>query len=313
MKKIIVKFILFCILLTTVYYFALWQVSKGQVDFFYPKFTYHAKSLILGISRGHFGISPSVIEQNFGQDEIGYPILNFAFVLDYSRYGPVYYNAIQKKLYPETKNGLFLLEVNPISISIYKSQADSVGSIQQSDEYLSKIDNFNQNPNLEYIRKMYYASLYKGFKRSRIIDTLKYYHADGWLEFKKKSEYYEISSEQTSEWKQMKLEEANKLKNYSKPSTVRVEYLEKTISYLSNFGQVYLIRAPISHEFLELEQSIWPDFNDRIEKIAINHNTVYFDYSEDGEQYDYYDGSHLFGYSAKAFTQKICDDIKALN
>lgn len=313
MKKLIVKFILFCILLSTVYLFALWQVAQGQVDFFYTKFTYQARSLILGISRANHGISPSVIEQNFGKNEIEYPILNFAFVLDYSKYGPIYLNAVQKKLHPETKNGLFILEVDPASLSIFKSQKDTITTIKGNDAYLSEIKHFNRNPNLEYIRKMYYASLYMGFDRSRIIDTLKYIHPDGWVEFRKKGEHYEVTPENILEWERLTLEEANDLKGYTKPSKIRVKYLEKTISYLNDFGKVYLIRAPVSQEFLEIEQVIWPDFNDQIKEIARSHGVAYFDYSEDAGQYELYDGSHLFGHSAKDFTQKICDDIKALD
>jgi len=136
-RKLIVKFLLFSVILTSVYFFALWQVAQGQVDYFYPKFTHQAGSMIIGISRANDGISPAVIEQNFGENEIDYPVLNFAFANQISDYGPVYLNAIQKKLQPETKNGLFILGVNPGSLSILKSKPDSVSSISGGHSLLS--------------------------------------------------------------------------------------------------------------------------------------------------------------------------------
>ncbi|GAB1452067.1 hypothetical protein MASR2M47_21230 [Draconibacterium sp.] len=311
LRKLILKFILFSLLLASVYFFAVWQVAQGQVDYFYSKFTHQASSLIIGISRSNDGISPSVIEQNFGNNEIDYPVLNFAFAHQTSDYGPVYLHAIQKKLRPETKNGLFILEVNPGSLSIPQSQPDSISTIQADQSFLSKINHFNQHPNFEYIRKMYNESLYKGFQKSRRIDKIRYSHADGWQEVLMKYEDYEVSNEEVLEWKGMKLEEAIKMKDQFKASKARMLYLEKTINYLKDFGEVYLVRVPISRELAEIEQSFWPEFNNLIDEIACKSKVGYFDYSMKGELYSTYDGSHLFGAGAKAFTQQLCNDIKS--
>lgn len=309
-KNLILKFIVFSFLLTTAYFFALWQVAQGQVDYFYPKFTHQAHSLIVGGSRSGDGICPSIIEQNFGENEFDYPILNFSFAHEISDYGPVYLNAIQKKLIPETKNGLYIVEVNPASLTIYKSKPDSISTILEDHTILSTINHFNQQPNFEYIRKNYTHSLYKGFQKSRRIEKYRYTHADGWQEIMQKNELYEVTKEEALKWKNKKLQETILMKEYYKPSETRMQYLEKTINYLKKFGQVYIVRVPISSEFLEIEKSFWPDFNVQIEEIANRNRVIYFDYSSDGELYSSYDGSHLFGSSAKAFTQKLCDDIK---
>lgn len=311
-RNLIIKFTVFSVILTGVYFFALWQLAQGQVDYFYAKFTNQASSMIIGISRANDGIAPNVIEQNFGKNEIDYPILNFAFTNQISDYGPVYLNAIKKKMLPQTKNGLFILEINPGSLSILKSQPDTESTLEKDQSFLSDLRHFNHHPNFEYIRKMYSHSLYKGFKKSRRIDVMRYCHPDGWQEVMEKNEFYEVSEDEISEWTEMKLHEINSTKDYYKPSLARIKYLEETIKYLKNFGKVYLVRFPISSDHLEIEQSSWPEFNSQIEETARKNQVAYLDYSKYGTQYPTYDGSHLFGHSAKAFTQKLCDDIKLL-
>lgn len=312
-KKLILKFILFCIVFAAVFYFALWQVTQGQVDYFYSKFTHQAGSMIIGISRANDGLVPSVIEQNFDENKIDHPVLNFAFANQISDFGPIYLNAIKKKLKPETKNGLFILEVNPGSLSILKIQTDTLSTIEEDQSFLATLNRYNQHPNFEYIRKFYNHSLYKGFQKSRRIDLIRYSHPDGWQEVLTENGSYVVSKEEVLKWKGMNIEETMKMKEHYKPSKVRILYLEKTINYLNDFGQVYLVRVPISKEFFEIEQSFWPEFNTVIEEIANKNEVIYFDYSNAEETYNFYDGSHLFGNGAKKFTQQLCNDIKSLN
>lgn len=311
-RNLIIKFTVFSVILTGLYFFALWQLAQGQVDYFYAKFTHKAGSMIIGISRANDGIAPNVIEQNFEKNEIDYPILNFAFTNQISDYGPVYLNAIKKKILPQTKNGIFILEINPGSLSILKSQPDTESSLEKDQTFLSDLRHFNQHPNFEYIRKMYSHSLYKGFKKTRRIDAMRYCHPDGWQEVMEKNEFYEVSKDEITEWTEMKLNEINSTKDYYKPSLARIQYLAETIKYLKNFGKVYLVRFPISSDHWEVEQSSWPEFNSIIAETARKNQVTYLDYSNYGTQYPTYDGSHLFGNSAKAFTQKLCDDIKLL-
>lgn len=312
LRNLIIKFIVFSVIIAGVYFFAIWQLAQGQVDYFYSKFTHQAGSMVIGISRANDGIVPSVVEQNFGNDKIDYPVLNFAFTNQISDFGPVYLNAIKKKILPGTKNGLFIIEINPGSLSILKSQPDTESTILKDQSFLTKLRSFNKHPNFEYIREMYSHSLYKGFKKNRRIDVMRYCHADGWQEVMQKNEYYEVSDEEIAEWTEGKLNEFSKTKDLFKPSSARFKYLEETIRYLQGFGQVYLVRLPICSEFHENEQSAWPEFNSQIEEIAGKNQVNYLDYSMMGAQYLTYDGSHLFGHSAKAFTQKLCDDIKLL-
>lgn len=311
MRILASKFILFGIVMAAAYYFAQWQLVQGQVDYFYPKFTHQASSMIIGISRANDGITPSIIERNFGNQEISYPVLNFAFAHQISDYGPAYLDAIQKKLDPSTREGLFILEVNPASLSIRVHESDVSSEIEDDQSFITTIKRFNRHPNFEYVRKMYNHPLYKGFKKSRRIDMIRYTHDDGWQEVTKQFESYVVSEEEVRHWKDLKLEEfTTKIKHF-KPSVARLEYLERTIDYLNDKGQVFLVRIPISSELLQIEKRYWQDFNSQIGELASRHQIHYFDYSGDGENYDTYDGSHLFASSARKFTQRLCNDIKS--
>ncbi len=310
-KKLIIKFVLFSLIMVSTYYFAMWMLSQGQIDYFYYKFTYPTKSMIIGGSRAGDGISPEVMKQNFSKDEIDFPLLNFAFAHQISDMGPVYFNAIEQKLDKNTRNGLFIVEVNPASFSILKAMSDDTTALKDEETILSDMNHFNSNPNFEYIRKNYTHPLYKCFEKNRKIDIIRYSHQDGWQEVMKKSDTYEVSNDEISKWKKGKLEESDKMQKYFTPSKARMLYLEKVIRFFKKYGQVYLVRVPMSKEFYGREESYWPDFTSLIKDIAAKHKVPYLDYSLEGDQYETYDGSHLFGPSAKVFTQKLCDDIKA--
>ena len=93
-------------------------VLKGGVDAFYGRFTSPpAGSLVLGTSRAAQGIRPAVLTARLGGQFEG-PVLNYAFTLTHSPYGPAYLRSIQRKLRPETKNGLFIVAVDPWSLSL---------------------------------------------------------------------------------------------------------------------------------------------------------------------------------------------------
>ena len=80
-------------------------VLKGQVDAFYGRFASPpAGSLVLGTSRAAQGIRPAVLSAQLGSRFEG-PLLNYAFTLTHSPYGPAYVRSIQRKLRPEVKNG----------------------------------------------------------------------------------------------------------------------------------------------------------------------------------------------------------------
>ena len=93
-------------------------VLRGGVDAFYGRFASPpAGSLVLGTSRAAQGIQPAVLAARLGGRFDG-PLLNYAFTLTHSPYGPAYLASIRRKLRPEVRNGLLILAVDPWSLSL---------------------------------------------------------------------------------------------------------------------------------------------------------------------------------------------------
>src|SRR5699024_3885965 len=99
------------------------------------------------------------------------------------------------------------------------------------------------------------------------------------------------------------------MKNFTY-STLRFEYLIKTIMFLQKHGKVYLIRLPISEEVLKIENEFMPDFNENINEL-IELTEGYFDMTPHNEQFVYNDGNHIYKESGKIVYKEIIDWIKS--
>ena len=305
-KSLILKITLLASLLVICYVGFVYNISQTYVDRSYSKFTHKAGNLILGISRAHDGISPKIIEQEFN-NSIQKPVLNFAIEKTQTSYGAVYLNAIKHKIDSTSNNGLFILSVSPGSFLISKGMKDSANIDLDKNTLLAKMTHFNSQPNYEYIRKCYDGSLYRGLLKPQkmYVDI----HPDGWLEFKSKK----IDKEKLAVKRKLWMEQTNnsyqQILKHQKKSEYRMQMLEETISYLKNYGTVVVTRIPIDPDFLILENNFWTDFNQRMNIITDRQNVPYLDFSKTGNLYKTYDGSHLYGDSAKRFTKTLCDSI----
>ncbi|RZK48424.1 MAG: hypothetical protein EOO59_16825, partial [Hymenobacter sp.] len=95
-------------------------LRRGYVDAFYARFASPpAGSLVLGTSRAAQAILPSALAARLGRHYDG-PWLNYAFTLAESPYGPGYLSSIRRKLAAGTTQGLFILAVDPWSLSLPK-------------------------------------------------------------------------------------------------------------------------------------------------------------------------------------------------
>jgi hypothetical protein len=305
-KRFIGKIMLLAALLAGTYFLAQWKLSRKYVDPYYAKLTYPAGSMILGVSRAHDGIAPFIIEKELATQTIATPVLNFAFELSQSPYGPVYLNAIKQKVIPEGKNGLFILSVSPGSLTIPLHLPDSVEFVLDQPSMLAQVKRMNSQPNFEYIRKYYGESLYKGFIRYAPYN-IRREHKDGWTEVFLKTKNLDIHQYQIDEWTQQTLDAYRNLKY--KPSQVRLSSLNEIIKFLKPFGHVFIVRMPIDAEVLELENKFWPRFDEQIENIAQTHSIPFLNYSPQAGHYKTYDGSHMVSASAQEFTATLCHDI----
>lgn len=317
MKKFISKLFIFLILILVIH-ILLAMLADGSTDNYYQKFSSPKKnSMIFGTSRAFQGIMPSVIDSILGYKESKKKMYNFAFTITSSPYGEVYYNAINKKLLDDSERGLFIVTVDPWSLSIGKN----VLSLENPDtnSVLNETRQFNSSPNFEYLIKKYnkgwgnialkrvesfFLKKYEK-KLNNITGSWTYVNDDGWLD---------VSTSMDSAFVQKKIR--SKAKKYMELSlqkifsNYRFNFLIRTIELLKQHGDVYLVRLPIHTSLLEIENQFMPNFSLKIDK-AINMCSGYYDMNTLNSDFKYIDGNHLHKESGKIVSQLIAEWIIA--
>ena len=289
-KKILVFFILLSVLSVIIVFFL---DFLGWSDTSYKKLKSTGEvSLILGDSRAAQGIHPDVINKELLGERYALPIFNFAFTARTSPYGEVYYNAIEKKISgTNIDNGLFILAVDPWSLSF--NEGETLNNLREMPECLSEVD-YYMKPNFQYIWK---------YARPIPLFSLMHLKDDGWLEI-------DVSMDSVSLCKRIE----NKKREYSKDkisrSEYRIQWLNKTIDYLKSRGHVVMCRIPASPWFYELEDSLWPNFEEDMIIISKDKNIPYFSFKNHHNKYQTIDGNHLYKDDGGVFTKDLCDSIK---
>lgn len=274
------------------------SMAGGYTDAFYVRFTTPRQdNLILGTSRAAQGIQPKalngILNRNF---------FNYAFTVDYSPYGPVYYESIKKKLNKEVSDGVFIVTIDPWSISSLTEDPNDSTNFREADLMLANTSNVNVKPNFSYLinnlQGEYYAILLTP------LASKNYLHSDGWLEIS-----VSMDSVLVDKRRNVKLKAYNEFLRQYKFSSFRLEYLEKTIKYLNEYGSVYLVRLPIHSEILEIENKLMPDFERKIENV-VSLAQGYFDMTDMNAEFSYTDGNHLYKESGVIVSEKIADWIR---
>lgn len=274
------------------------SMAGGYTDAFYVRFTTPRQdNLILGTSRAAQGIQPKalngILNRNF---------FNYAFTVDYSPYGPVYYESIKKKLNKEVSDGVFIVTIDPWSISSLTEDPNDSTNFREVNLHLANTTNVNVKPNFSYLinnlQGEYYAILLTP------LASKNYLHSDGWLEIS-----VSMDSVLVDKRRNVKLKAYNEFLRQYKFSSLRLEYLEKTIKYLNEYGSVYLVRLPIHSEILEIENKLMPDFERKIENV-VSLTQGYFDMTDMNAEFSYTDGNHLYKESGVIVSEKIADWIR---
>ena len=156
---------------------AVFFCADGHTDAFYLRFASpRQSSLILGTSRAAQGINPSAMNSILQNNNI----YNFSFSVAHSPYGPVYLESIKRKIKMNAKNGIFILTVDPWSISCeYGNPEDSL-TFRERGLALGKIKIVDMCPNIPYLIISYnqpYINLLL-YKK----DNAELLHENGWLE-----------------------------------------------------------------------------------------------------------------------------------
>lgn len=269
--------------------------NSATFDFFYRRFTSEKQvSLIIGTSRAAQGIQPQIINKSLSS-QFDLPIYNYSFTVNISPFGEAYFNSIKKKVKETTtKNGLFIIAVDPWSLSDIKEMGDGIEQ-REDNECIAKMMFVNTRPNIEY--------LIRYFKKDWLYEeTGGILNEDGWLQI-----------DAIIDSVVLKENIRNKVQIYSKyqptKSDSRLNYLSQTIEYLDELGTVVLVRIPISKEMFELEEAYWKFFDLDMINLLKNKTIHYYSFMEQNNRFKTIDGNHLYKDDGARFTKELCDSI----
>ena len=297
MKRLIWYSVFFITCSIGIFLFIL-SFADGYTDPFYIRFTAPQQgNIIVGSSRSAQGLLPSVFSK-----ELERKFYNFSFTMTHSPFGPVYYKFIENSVLDTVKNGIFIVSVEPWSISNNGKNPNDSTQFVENDLPLAKVKSRSYKPNFEYLLKTLTGKYYTVISNK---NRKTFLHDDGWLEISVSMD--SISQKNRFDEKMM----SYRTKNFPgrKLSHVRLQYLVKTIQFLKKHGKVFLVRLPISSELYQLEQQLMPNFN-QIIHTAIQESNGYWDMTNENISYQYTDGNHLWKESGKEVSTKIARWIK---
>ncbi len=309
MKKYIYNTLLYIFLLgiVVILYIILIFFRPDLVDSFYYRFTTDkANSLILGGSRSAQGIKPDVINKMVDLDEN--KIINHSFALGPSSFGPNYYREVTKKLSKESTNGLFIISVGPwtLATGMANIEDDSTKFFEVEEKlFVGNLKSSSINPNFDYLFN-YWNNKFSPFEN--IIKSIINYeglirlHEDGWLEISIKMDTAANNA------RIKRSEEEYKIKQV-KLSNTRLYFLDKITGYLNNYGNVILVRMPVTSQMKIIENNKFPEFDELIQLIADKYEVQYFNFIKESGKFLTTDIHHLYKDDAERFTYMLCDSI----
>ena len=253
----------------------------------------------MGSSRAAQGLQPQIIKEVFPNKNL----YNYAFLISLSPYGEAYFKSIKKKINENAVNGLFLVCVNPWTISSRTKNPEDSLHFREINSFIDNTNYVNLNPNIEYI-----AESFNGKNKNIIVNRFRkgeyqtfYVHNDGWLEVTIESDM--ISREKRTKMKMITYRK--KLNLYSSTSVNRLNYLKKTIQLFDQHGDVYLVRIPVNDEMLDIENELVPDLDDKMLKLSNELKIDYLNMMPFRHNYSFTDGNHLDVTSGKAFSKYL--------
>lgn len=302
MKRFITQTGLFLIAVSIACLGVLYQ-ADGYTDAFYVKFTVpKQKALIVGSSRAAQGLQPACFKEVLGDG-----IYNFSFSRIHTPYGQAYLKAIKKKLVKKAEPSTFIVEVNPWSIG---KRVDQKGMeiFPEEKSFLGKIRLVSVKPNLEYLLESYNGN-FMGLitkKGGNYHNEKLFVNSDGWFEVR-------LNDDQRRHERRVKetIESYRKIeKEYQGKSKARLEYLEQTIAFLKQRGQVYLVRLPISEAMLKIEEGFMPQFDKSMVEAAKKLEVKYINLMAQNKELFFTDGHHLGIESGKKISRQLAGLIK---
>ncbi len=273
----------------------------GYTDPFYLRFTTPKQtSLIIGTSRAAQGIDPSIINKVLSREDI----YNYSFTIVHSSFGATYLQSIQNKLKENTKSGIYIIAVDPWSISGPAANPNDSLSFPELNLALGKTNVVDINPNIFYLFQSYEKPLYNLLTDDKSAGV--YLHNDGWLEVTTSMDSTSVAYRLNQKIRDYT---DNNLPNY-KFSQVRWDYLVKTIRFLKQHGEVYLVRLPVHPQMTAIENQLMPDFDNKIDYLSLVTKSPYKNFKMNESSYQYVDGNHLYKTSGAKVSAEIAEWIK---
>nr|WP_315030692.1 hypothetical protein [uncultured Chryseobacterium sp.] len=301
MKKFLVKILPYCIAVI-VMFAVLGSYADGNTDDNYMHFAVKKpQNIILGDSRGSQGVVPSVLKNKLSLD-----FDNFSLNIVHSPYGQVYLKALKRKLDPETKAGVFILTVNPWSLSLDRNvkRIEDYPEVRYSP--LNDMYTYDCSPNYEYLLKHYTRSWFKIYQeRAAVERSNSFLHKDGWMEIN-----VDMNKDSVAARTAKKTLDYEDLARKVELSQDRLRAFDEIINYLRTKGTVYLVRIPPSKSLMEIENKKYPNFSKLLQDISHKQNVRVFDFSKNYGDFEYTDGNHMYKESSKKFTSRIADSIR---
>jgi hypothetical protein len=255
MRKFIIKISILLAICFSIIAFIIDAKINLLRDVNYSKYLSKHKSLIIGTSRSNFAIDPSSFSEK-------YDLFNFAFTAATSPFGKIYYEAIQDKITKE-KGAIFLIGIDPYGLSLDKKEP----IFTEEKNSLGRQFTINVNPNYEYIFKNntpLYDRMFPAAKSNKIK------HENGFTQLKDN-----LSEERKIEVRKIKILEYTGSSHNDTISAERLGYLEKTIEFLQQYGNVYLISVPVSPELFAIQEKYWPQRYQYIEGLKKKYKIQY--------------------------------------
>lgn len=270
-------------------------LADGYTDPFYLRFTTPQQtSLIIGTSRAANGLHPDVLNRELAGAYANINLYNFSFTLDDSPFGPTYFNAIKRKLQENTTTGVFIVTVDPWSVAARKVEGDDETKFVEKQKCIGKTKWVNLHPNFFYLLNAYnapYLTILTKKARTTFFasSTQTLLHDDGWLEVN-----LSLDSLSRAQWLQENVDiyQNNYLPTYTSSAT-RQLYLARTIEFLQQHGDVYLVRLPVHPDLCRIDDTFFPGFDLFIDSLSKKYKVPYINFAKDALKYTYRDGIHV--------------------
>ncbi|RCW20428.1 hypothetical protein [Marinilabilia salmonicolor] len=297
MKRFLKKSIVFIVPIILTFIIYLGQ-ADGYTDPFYIRFTTPKQdNLILGTSRAAQGLQPNIFKKILKKD-----IYNYAFTVAHSPFGPTYLNSIKKKLSKKNQENIFIVTVDPWSISSTTKEPNDSLNFREIKLCLGNTPIVNMKPNYWYILNNLNDNFDKILNNQ---NSSMFLHENGWLEISIKMDSISVNQRIN---KKIEFYREQNLPKF-KFSSLRLKYLKRTITFLNQYGKVFLVRLPVHEEMFKIEEKLMPDFDEKIKKI-IPLTEGYLNMIPQNNNYEFTDGNHLYKASGKMVSKEIAEWIK---